>query len=570
MAGVSNKHRGVTYALIETLESRRLLTAASINFTEFPQIGMGTNFVQNLTAGSDGKVYFSSGLANNVGSISSTGVVKIYDTTSIAAHGASGVAAGGDGNIYLNAGNNFGVVNLASGTVSDIPLSQSLSSGGRMVLGPDGNFWSDGFFSTISRITPAGQVTDFSYTGSGSGQIVSYNGQLYFSSGTDIRSISTNGTFGTPAATPSGGDVEALAVGPDGNLWFTEQLTVSGNTTNFYGYMQPDGTMKEFSSSIGPVSGIAAGSDGNIYFRAADYLVGVNTSGAIVAEQNLGGGNTTDGKELISAGGNLWFNESFNDRIGVAHIGGSTTIPTGTGILTPAIAKETLPANVVAGAKINGTVTVVLTDSIAAMSGRAMVAIYASTTPDLTNATLIVGPKPEALKLKPGQGKPATIKVPSLPASLPLGSYYLVTQVTSPAGISSVAASANTVTVAAPFISLSGSVASLSETAKLGKNASAVVAVSNGGNVQASGILQVALSARPAGTTGSADVSLTTASAKIRILPGKSGSVHLHFLVPATLPAGSYSLVAQLDPANSFNEAQLPGPIVSSQQLTVA
>ena len=60
-----------------------------------------------------------------------------------------------------------------------------------MALGPDGNFWSDGFGATIERITPAGQVTDFNYSGSGSGQILSYNGQLYFSSAPDIRSVST-------------------------------------------------------------------------------------------------------------------------------------------------------------------------------------------------------------------------------------------------------------------------------------------------------------------------------------------------------------------------------------------
>lgn len=103
----------------------------------------------------------------------------------------------GDGNIYLNAGNNFGKIVIASGTVSAIPLSQSLNTAGKMTLGPDGNFWTDDFFSTIERITPAGQVTDFSYSGSGSGQIVSYNCGLYFTSGSFIRNVSTSGTFGT-------------------------------------------------------------------------------------------------------------------------------------------------------------------------------------------------------------------------------------------------------------------------------------------------------------------------------------------------------------------------------------
>ena len=554
-------------AIIEPLEPRRLL-AAAINFTEFPQIGGGTNFVQNLTAGPDGNVYFSSELANNVGSISPAGAVKIYDTTSIAAHGASGVAAGSDGNIYLNAGNNFGMINLANGTVSAIPLSAALKSGGRMALGQDGNFWSDGFFATIERITPAGQVTDFNYSGSGSGQIVSFNGQLYFSSGNFIRDVSTSGTFGTAFGTPSGGNVEGIAVGPDGNLWFTEQLTVNSTTSNFFGYLTPGGTIKEFASPIGPVSGIAAGSDGNIYYRAADYLVGVNTSGTMIAEQNLGGGNNTDGKELIALGTNLWFNESFNDRIGVAHLGGSPPPPGGGGTLTPTVSKETLPAQAVAGAKLKGAVTVNIADSGTASSGRVTIAIYASTTGSLNGATLIAGPKASTLKLKHGQSKAVAIKITALPATLAAGSYYLVSQVTS-AGVSTSAASAGTVTVAPPFVSLSGTVASLTPAAKAGKMESAVITVSNGGNIQAAGALQVALSARPADTTGSADVTIATATTRIHILPGKSGRAALHFLVPATLAAGTYSLVVQLDPGKAFKESALPPLIVSSQTFVV-
>lgn len=496
--------------------------------------------------------------------------MKIYDTTSIASHGASGMAAGSDGNIYLNAGDNFGMINLKSGAVSAIPLSQPLNTAGKMALGPDGNFWVDAFFSNIQRITPGGQVTEFDYTGSGSGQILSYNGGLYFSSGSSIRNISTSGTFGTAVAVPSGGTVEAIAVGPDGNLWFTEQVSANSTTTNYYGYMTPGGTVKEFPSSIGPVNGIAAGSDGNIYFRAADYLVGVDTSGTIVAEQNLGGGNTTDGKELIRAGSNLWFNESQNDRIGVAYIGGSTPTPTGTGTLTPTIARETLGSAVVVGAKTTGGVTVNITDSVAAMSGRATVAVYASTTQSLSGATLIAGPRPAAVKLKPGHTQAVYVRIPALPATLPVGTYYLITQVTSPAGDVTAAASTGTVTVAAPFISLSGAVASVTPKVKSGKFESAVVSVTNGGNVPASGALQVALWARPVGTTGTSDVPVSTVTTHVRILPGKSTRAHLRFLIPATLPAGSYALVGQLDPNNAFSESALPPVIVSSQTFTVS
>jgi virginiamycin B lyase len=561
-------------ASIESLEPRQLF-ATGIKFTEFPQIGMGTNFLQNLTAGPDGDLYFSSQLANNVASISPKGAVKVYDTTSIAAHGPGGVAVGADGNIYLNAGNNFGMIDLATGTVSAVPLSESLNSAGRMTLGPDGNFWIDDFFSTIERVTPDGQVTRFSYSGSGSGQILSYNGALYFSSGADIRTVGTDGTFGPVYATPSGGDVESLAVGPDGNLWFTEQLTANGNTSNFYGYLAPDGTMKEFAMSTGPVSGIASGGNGNIYVRAADYLIEVNTAGTVIAQQDLGGGNDTDGKELISVGGNVWFNESFNDQIGVVLLAGSPSPtpppPAVPAALTPAIIRDNLPAQVVAGTRVNRAVTVKIADSGGPFAGRATVALYASTTTSVDGATLIGSPKSEPMRLKTGRAAAVPMIVTQLPASFPPGSYYIVAQVTAPDGTTSAAASAGTVTVAAPFISLAGSVASLSSSVKLGRNGFAVIAVTNDGNIPAAGRLQVALWARPAGATDSSgDVVLTTPVAAVRIPPGRSGRVRLRFPVPATLPAGSYSLVAQLDPNNAFAESALPEPIVSAQTFAVA
>src|SRR5580700_10055085 len=94
----------------EPLELRQLF--AGLSFTEFPQIGMGTNFVQNLTAGPDGNVYFSSGLANNIDSITPAGVVKVYDTTSVGSNGLNGIAVGNNRNVYFNASNNFGELTL--------------------------------------------------------------------------------------------------------------------------------------------------------------------------------------------------------------------------------------------------------------------------------------------------------------------------------------------------------------------------------------------------------------------------------------------------------------------------
>jgi hypothetical protein len=122
--------------------------------------------------------------------------------------------------------------------------------------------------------------------------------------------------------------------------------------------------------------------------------------------------------------------------------------------------------------------------------------------------------------------------------------------------------------VAPPFVALSGAI-SVAGAVKPGKSASAVATVANGGNIQAAGALEVALSARPAGTSGSADLALQTVAVKVKIKPGGTSRVRLRFLVPSTLAAGTYSLVAQLDPNNAFGESALPNPIVSATTFTV-
>ncbi|HET6249855.1 MAG TPA: choice-of-anchor tandem repeat GloVer-containing protein [Tepidisphaeraceae bacterium] len=118
-------------------------------------------------------------------------------------------------------------------------------------------------------------------------------------------------------------------------------------------------------------------------------------------------------------------------------------------------------------------------------------------------------------------------------------------------------------------VAFSGSVASVPKAIVPGKTAVFLVAVTNSGNVTALGPLAVALSARPAGTAGDADIALPTASAKIHILAGKTRKARLTFIVPDTLPAGSYTLDVQLDPDNLFEESVVPGLISGTQTFMV-
>ena len=117
-------------------------------------------------------------------------------------------------------------------------------------------------------------------------------------------------------ATPTTGSSPAdITVGPDGDLWFTEE---SGDRI---GRITPSGTVTEFSAGItaesGP-DGITAGPDGNLWFTENfGNRIGRITPGGTVTEFNAG---ITPGSRPvgITAGpdGNLWFTEEFGDRIG--------------------------------------------------------------------------------------------------------------------------------------------------------------------------------------------------------------------------------------------------------------
>ena len=131
----------------------------------------------------------------------------------------------------------------------------------------------------IGRITPLGVVTEFS------------------------------------AGITGGAKPLGITAGPDGNLWFTEQIG------NRIGRITPLGVVTEFSTGISAGAtpgGITAGPDGNLWFTEFDgNRIGRITPLGVVTEFSAG---ITAGAEPfgITAGpdGNLWFTEYTGNRIG--------------------------------------------------------------------------------------------------------------------------------------------------------------------------------------------------------------------------------------------------------------
>ena len=154
---------------------------------------------------------------------------------------------------------------------------------------------------------------------------VGSDGNLWFTEfgvdfGNRIGRITTSGVITefpipTLVSQPNG-----IAAGPDGNLWFTE------TGANQIGRITTAGDITEFSipSEDWP-SGIAAGPDGNLWFtEPADSKIGRITTAGVVTEFSVPSSGTAR-NIAAGPGGDLWFTDGAGNRIGRITPGGDIT-----------------------------------------------------------------------------------------------------------------------------------------------------------------------------------------------------------------------------------------------------
>jgi streptogramin lyase len=150
------------------------------------------------------------------------------------------------------------------------------------------------------------------------------DGNLWFteSSGNKIGRITPAGTvteYSVGLSANSG--LAGIAQGPDGNIWFTESVT--GNA----GMITTGTTITEYTDGLSSPNGIAAGPDGNLWISesGSSKIAQVDTGGGLDNEY----ATTTDnsGPNGITAGpdGNLWFTEGLGNRIGRVTPAGTIT-----------------------------------------------------------------------------------------------------------------------------------------------------------------------------------------------------------------------------------------------------
>jgi virginiamycin B lyase len=132
-----------------------------------------------------------------------------------------------------------------------------------------------------------------------------------------------------------------IATGPDGNLWFTEDLG------NKIGRITTTGTIMEFSipTQASAPNSIATGPDGNVWFtensNEANKIGRITPTGSIT-EFPIPTFNSGPTGIIAGPDGNLWFTESSGNRIG-------RITPTGTITEFPIPTPNALPTRITLG-----------------------------------------------------------------------------------------------------------------------------------------------------------------------------------------------------------------------------
>src|SRR5260370_3323801 len=148
------------YPRLEWLEQRCLL---SINEFATPT---PNSFLEVITAGPDGNVWFTEHSANKIGQITPGGSITEFPILPVTSNaGPTGITTGPDGNLWFTESNTSKVGRIMpDGThVTEFTIPTSNSYPTQITNGPDGNLWFiEDSTRKMGQIIPAGNVKEFS------------------------------------------------------------------------------------------------------------------------------------------------------------------------------------------------------------------------------------------------------------------------------------------------------------------------------------------------------------------------------------------------------------------------
>lgn len=221
-----------------------------------------------------------------------------------------------------------------------------------IATGPDGNLWvaNEGYPAypgAILRITPAGKMTEYWLASGHIGvkyMAVGGDGNMWFTEDTAIGRITMQGMISEFPLPKNVNFPNGIATGPDGNVWFT--ATDSSNR-GIIGRVNPQGRMAIFPVTTPNMTpgGITAGPDGAIWFTEETFThdgqIGRITPDGSITEYPIATAGSGPTNIVAGPDGNLWFTESGVNKIGRMTTDGAITefiLPTANGAPTGIIA----------------------------------------------------------------------------------------------------------------------------------------------------------------------------------------------------------------------------------------
>ncbi len=279
----------------------------------------------SMTIGADGNVWF----ADNNGKIArmtpqNSAVTEFAAPTPPNQVAESGLVRGADGNIWYVANNTFGRITM-SGQISTFTLDKDLGLGRAIVAGSDGNLWvmSDGGvvripttgasagvpvrigWPTANTVTSVGWVAPAGWAVAPDNSLWVVTVGTHKDLGDTITRITPAGSITQfPVAIPGSAPesfVAMLTAGPDNTMWFVDgfghvgRITLAGVTSYFSG------------TDVGKGSGpFTLGPDGNVWFSNQQGMIGRITPSGVVTKFTV---PDATGVNNISAGldGGVWF-----------------------------------------------------------------------------------------------------------------------------------------------------------------------------------------------------------------------------------------------------------------------
>jgi virginiamycin B lyase len=258
----------------------RLSTHGQITRFAVPTAGAGPTAI---VAGPGG-LWFTEEAADRIGRVGYGGTVGEFPLPAGAR--PTGIAVGPDDALWVAEKGRGKIARLTpAGALTEYALPDPGSLPHAIVAGPGGDLWfSEEAAPRIGRITPAGAIDEFRVpTREGTYDLAfAGDGNLWFTSGHRIGSISATGETGEPACVDSSCrlPVNGLAKGPEGGLWFGTGIRdrEGGGGTQLASLAEP-GTVGSFDPPplavrIGPRAGRVAGGLTTVGFSCAGGAAG--------------------------------------------------------------------------------------------------------------------------------------------------------------------------------------------------------------------------------------------------------------------------------------------------------